>query len=156
MGARSSTLADKESHMTNYEPRKGTKARTALDAIRAAGLLTPIEIAGVMQTSVKSVQSLLSTCLRHKLLVKVGRGEGTYYQPATDVDHVEGLALDVGGADNEVQPAGDLVISIWSDGDVMVEGATVHTDSGNKVVFTLRQIEQLVRMVARPMVQVGA
>jgi hypothetical protein len=144
--------------MKNYQPSEGTKARIALDAIREAGQMTPIQIASILDTSPKNVAAILYACMDHQLLVKVGRGNGTYYRPATEADLLAKVAPDAaaGAPADPEGAADDLTISIWSDGDVMVEGATVHTDDGNKVVFTQRQITHLVRMVARPTVQVAA
>ncbi len=142
--------------MKNYYPGENTKARMALDAITAAGKMTPVELAKALGTSSNNITAILWHCMEHKLVVKIGRGAGTYYRLATEEDHVQGISLDLADRPAPVDEDGGLVISIWSDGDVMVEGATVHTDDGNKVVFNQRQIQQLVRMVARPTVQVTA
>ncbi len=142
--------------MKNYRPGEGTMARKALDAITLAGQMTPLQLATELGTSPKNIAAILYACIDHKLVCKIGRGAGTYYRLTTQADQVQGISLDLGEQPAPVEEDGGLTISIWSDGDVMVEGATVHTDDGNKVVFNQRQIQQLVRMVARPLVQVGA
>jgi hypothetical protein len=139
--------------MKNYRPGEGTMARKALEAITLAGQMTPLQLATELGTSPKNIAAILYACIDHKLVVKIGRGAGTYYRLATGADQVADIShISQGFTDEPVEEDGGLTISIWSDGDVMVEGATVHTDDGNKVVFNQRQIQQLVRMVARPVV----
>ena len=139
--------------MKNYRPRDGTMARKALEAITLAGQMTPLQLATELGTSPNNIAAILYACIDHKLVVKIGRGAGTYYRLTTGADQVADIShISQGFTDEPVEEDGGLTISIWSDGDVMVEGATVHTDDGNKVVFNQRQIQQLVRMVARPVV----
>jgi hypothetical protein len=138
--------------MKNYHPREGTMARKALDAITEAGQMTPTQLATAIGTSSKNVLAILWHCIEHKLVVKIGRGAGTYFRLATEQDHVQGISLDLGEQPAPVEADGGLIISAWSDGDVMIEGATVHTDDNNKIVLNKLQARQLVRMLARPVV----
>jgi hypothetical protein len=137
--------------MKNYQPREGTKARQALDAITEAGQMTPVQLATAIGTSPKNITAILWHCMEHKLIVKVGRGAGTHFRLASEEDHIADISLTLDTVD-EAEAEGDLAISIWSDGDVMVQGATVHTEDGNKIVFSRAQAQQLVRMLARPAV----
>ncbi len=138
--------------MKNYRPGEGTMARKALDAITLTGQMTPVQLAIELGTSPKNIAAILYACIDHKLVVKIGRGAGTYYRLATEADHLQGISLDLGAQPAPVETEGGLIISAWSDGDVMIEGATVHTDDGNKVVLNKLQAQQLVRMLARPVV----
>lgn len=138
--------------MKNYRPGEGTKTRKALDAITRAGQMTPVQLAIELGTSPKNIAAILYACIDHKLVAKIGRGAGTYYRLTTEADHLQGISLDLGEQPATVEADGGLIISAWSDGDVMIEGATVHTDDGNKVVLNKLQAQQLVRMLARPVV----
>ena len=138
--------------MKNYHPREGTMARKALDALAAAGQMTPVQLATTIGTSPKNIQAILWHCIDHKLVLKIGRGAGTHYRLATEADQVQGISLDSADMLAPVEPDGGLIISAWSDGDVMIEGATMHTDDGNKVVLNKLQAQQLVRLLARPVV----
>ncbi len=138
--------------MKNYRPGEGTMARKALDAITRTGQMTPVQLAIELGTSPKNIAAILYACIDHKLVAKIGRGAGTYYRLTTEADHLQGISLDLGEQPATVEADGGLIISAWSDGDVMIEGATVHTDDGNKVVLNKLQAQQLVRMLARPVV----
>ena len=138
--------------MKNYQPSEGTMARKALDAITDNIKMTPIELASILGTSPKNIAAILYACIDHKLIVKIGRGAGTYYRRATEEDHIQGISLDLAEQPAPVEAEGGLAISVWSDGDVMIEGATVHTDDNNKIVLNKLQAQQLVRMLARPAV----
>lgn len=138
--------------MKNYRPGDGTRARKALDEITRAGKMTPVELSNILGTAPKNIGAILYACIGHKLVTKVGRGAGTYYRLTTDQDNIQDIELDLTVEAAAPVNDGDLHISVWSDGDVMIEGATVHTDDGNKVILSRHQAQQLVRMLARPVV----
>lgn len=120
-----------------YTPREGTIPAKVIEHLQAqpeGTVITTAEITELFGTSTGVTTNMHKAVEAGLVLAqKVGRNTGYSLPPAPP------------------EPGGPLVITAWTDGDVVVTGAQVSDDG--TIVFTRSQIEQLVRQVTQPHVR---
>lgn len=156
--------------MKNYTPRPGSVPELCLQALATHGAMSPIDLArAIKMDNSKNLQPSLKAALQHGLLFKDGDGRKTLYRLPGDqsADAAEPSAPTRAGRQTRSRAAPPAVercdeqlqIAAWSDGDVLIEGDALRFTQDDEgaakgVMLSRAQVEQIVRFVARPMVDV--